>query len=117
MGLRLQRQRSRLPQEFPQLDYVNRNPSRLIFAKQLGCRLLAGLILVIDVAQRLTVSVPHNEAVGRNVRSPRRRETGSGIARFNKSKAAKVVCRGPLLGNFLFRHHYKIIEQHLLPPP
>jgi hypothetical protein len=49
-------------------------PPRLIFAKQLGRRAPSRLTLIINVAQRLTIGVAHDEAVGRDFGSPRRRE-------------------------------------------
>jgi hypothetical protein len=57
-----------------QLGDIHRNPPRFIFAEQLGCRAATGFAFIIDLAQRLTVGVTHDETVGRHFDRPRRRE-------------------------------------------
>jgi hypothetical protein len=65
-----------LRKQLRQLDNVHSNPPCLIFAEQLGRRAPTGLAFIIEVAQRLPVGVTHDEAVGRYLGSPERREAG-----------------------------------------
>ncbi len=52
-------------------------PSRLVAREQLGCGAATGFFLAIDVSQRLPVAVAHDEAGGRFLDSPRRREAAA----------------------------------------
>ena len=52
----------------------HRDPSHLIFAEQLCRRAATGFAFAIDVAQRLTVCVTHDETVRRYFGRPGRRE-------------------------------------------
>jgi hypothetical protein len=58
----------------PQLSYVRRDPPRFVFGQQLCRRSPPRLILEIDIRERLTVSVAHDEAGVQFLDSPRRRE-------------------------------------------
>jgi hypothetical protein len=51
-------------QKFGQLCDIGRNPSRLVFGEQLGCRSPARLILKIDTGERLTVVVAYDKQAG-----------------------------------------------------
>jgi hypothetical protein len=74
-----------LPQKPRQLGDIRSNPSRLIFAEQLGRRAPPRLTLIINVAQRLTVGVTDNEAVRRDFDSPRRREAAGRLSRIMRA--------------------------------
>src|SRR5947207_15691853 len=49
-------------QQLRQLGGIRRDPSRLIFAEQLGCRASPLLILIINVAELLTRAVFNDKA-------------------------------------------------------
>src|SRR6185437_13774946 len=57
-----------------QLSDVHRNAPRLVLGHELGSRTPAGLLLVIDIRERLPVGVPHGEAGMRLLDGPGRRE-------------------------------------------
>ena len=48
-------------QQLRQPHHIGRNPPRLIFAEQLGCRASPRLILEIDIGELLTVVIADNE--------------------------------------------------------
>jgi hypothetical protein len=58
-------------QQLRQLGDIGRNPLRLVFAEQLGGRAATGFVLIISVAQRLTIGVTHDETVWRDFGRPR----------------------------------------------
>ena len=59
-----------LAHQFRQFSAVRRDPPRLVLAEQLSCRAATGFALKINVAQCLTVGVPHDETVRRDFGSP-----------------------------------------------
>jgi hypothetical protein len=61
-------------QQLRQLRHVGGEAQRLVAGEQLGRRSPAGLILEIDVGERLLVRVPDDEAGVRFLDGPRRRE-------------------------------------------
>ena len=65
-------------QQLRQLGDVGCDPASFIFAEQLGRRSPAWFVLIIDVAQRLPVSVTHDKAGGLFFDRPRRREAVAG---------------------------------------
>src|SRR6202795_3735295 len=63
-----------LPRHAWQLGNVHRDKERLVAREQLCARSPAGLILLIDMRQRLLVVVAHDEAGGAFLDRPGRRE-------------------------------------------
>jgi hypothetical protein len=51
-------------QQVRQPRNIRRDPSRLVFGEQLGCRSPALFFLKINIRKRLTVSVAHDKARG-----------------------------------------------------
>src|SRR5262249_49254656 len=58
--------------------YIRRDPSRLVARKQFRRRSPSRFVLEIDVAQRLTAGVAHDETRGLFLDCPRRREAARG---------------------------------------
>jgi hypothetical protein len=63
------------------LAMFNRDPPSFIAGEKLGCGSPAGLVLAIDVAQCLSVTVTDDEARGRLFDGPRVTESGAATSR------------------------------------